>query len=128
MRTIISLLTILVLADCAFGTEYLIEDGDFFEGLSLHDYDTLLMTGGGYHLNLFDYSSAFIEGTDPLISEGDGGIWMIDIGDYCELFMSSGEVHMIDISGNARMQLSGGRVDELWSWQMVVVVFESVND
>ena len=47
MRKIISLAVILVLADCTFATHYLIEDGDFFEALTLEDYDTLLMTGGG---------------------------------------------------------------------------------
>ena len=47
MKTIISILAILVTVNCAFGTAYLIEDGDFFGALSLHDYDTLLMTGGG---------------------------------------------------------------------------------
>jgi len=96
--------------------DYVIEEG-YSAGLTLNDYETLLMTGGGLNdLNLFDWSSATIQGTDPLV-EFSGGIWMLGIGGYSYLDFSGGEVHEFDIHSDSHAVFSGGRIDEIWSYQ-----------
>ena len=96
--------------------DYVIEDG-YFAGLTLNDYETLLMTGGGGHiLTLFDWSQAVVENTGPLI-EGTGGIWELGIGGYSYLDFSGGGIHEFGIISDATATLSGGRIDEIWSFQ-----------
>jgi len=100
--------------------DHLIEEGDNFNDLSLENHQTLLMTGGqGHYLDLSGWSEATIQGTDPLISEGNGGIWWIGMGGYCNLDFSGGEVHQFDIVSFANATLSGGSFDEIWSYQTV---------
>jgi len=97
--------------------DYVIEDG-YFETLTLNDYETLLITGGGGNmLNLFDWSGATIQGTDPLIDEFTGGIWELTQAGYSYLNFSGGEVHEFDIGSYATARFSGGRIDEIWSYQ-----------
>jgi len=95
--------------------DYVIEEG--YTSLTLYDYETLLMIGGGGHsFDFFDYSQATIEGTSPL-SEFDGGIWMLLQAGYSSLDFSGGEVHQFDIGSYATATFSGGRIDEIWSYQ-----------
>jgi len=97
---------------------YTIDDG-YFPVLSLHDEETLLMTGGGGHdLNLNDYSQATIQGTTRLV-EYSGGIWWLGMGGYTHLDFSGGEVHEFDIISGGRAVFSGGRIDEIRSYQDV---------
>lgn len=99
---------------------FVIEDGDNIVGMSLDDNESLLMTGGQlYHLTLNDYSTARIEGTDPLISEYNGGIWLLRIGAYNHLEFLGGEVHRFAIGSDSRAVFSGGRIDQIYSQQNV---------
>jgi len=96
--------------------DYIIEEG-YSGGLTLDDHETLLMTGGGLHeLTLFNWSQATIEGTSPL-SEFDGGIWRLGIGGYSYMDFSGGEVHEFGVISDATATLSGGSIDEIWSYQ-----------
>ena len=102
---------------------YTVESGDNLGGVTLNDHESLLMTGGqGYHLNLSFWSSARIEGTDPLISEGNGGIWIIDMMSYATLEFLGGDVNHLELGSDSRAVLSGGRIDEIWSQQNVELV------
>jgi hypothetical protein len=97
--------------------DYVIEDG-YSEGLTLNDYETLLMTGGGVHvLDVFDYSHAEIWGTTPYIDEHNGGIWMLTQAGYSFLDFLGGEIHEFYIASYATARFSGGRIDEIWSYQ-----------
>jgi hypothetical protein len=94
----------------------IIEDG-YTPGLTLDDYETLLMTGGGVgSLNLEDNSSATIIGTSPL-EQFSGGIWYMTLVGYSTLDFSGGEVHEIAIASYATATLSGGRIDNIYSQQ-----------
>ena len=68
-------------------------------------------------LNIFDWSQATIEGTDPLIDEFTGGIWELTQADYSFLNFSDGEIHLFDIHAASHAVFSGGRIDEIWSYQ-----------
>ena len=101
---------------------YTVESG-FLETMSLNGNESLIMTGGSIDgLNLSFWSSARIEGTDPLIAEGNGGIWFIDMMSYATLELLGGEVHHLELGSDSRAVLSGGRIDELWSYQDVELV------
>ena len=101
------------------GYTYEIEDGDNFGVLSLVDHESILMTGGeGYHLNLNDYCTARIEGTAPLVSEYNGGIWELRQGAFSTLEILGGDIHSLSIS-DGRAVISGGRIDEFRSYHNV---------
>ena len=70
-------------------------------------------------MSLFDWSSTRIEGTDPLISEYVGGIWLLFQGSYSTLEILGGEIHEFNIGSSAYATISGGRIDELSSRQYV---------
>ena len=113
------ILSVLIFAGSAFATDYLIEDGDDFANLGLVDYDTLLMTGGtGHDLSLGGWSTGIIENTDPLnIAQGDGGIWELDTYSYSELTINGGEFYELGAHGESIINLSGGRIDHIYSYQ-----------
>jgi hypothetical protein len=120
MRTLI--LAVMVLLCCTVFAKadytYTIDDG-YFPVLSLHDEETLLMRGGGgLDLNLDDYSQATIQDTSPL-GKYSGGIWFLSMGGYTHLNFSGGEVHEFDIISAGRAVFSGGRIDEIRSYQYV---------
>jgi hypothetical protein len=120
MKTLI--LAVMVLLCCTVsvstGYNYEITEG-YFDTVTLDDYESLLMTGGGaHHLNLNDYSQATIQGTTPLV-ENYGGIWQLLMGGYTHLNFSGGEVHEFDIISAGRAVFSGGRIDEIRSYQYV---------
>ncbi len=98
------------------GYDYVIEDG--YASRTLKDYETLLMTGGGgHHFTFFDYSIGVIRGTDPLIDDITGGIWILSQAGYSRMEFSGGEVHQFDIGSYAEATFSGGRIDEIRSYQ-----------
>jgi len=98
------------------GYGYVIESG-YHPGFSLHDSETLLMTGGGAgSLVLWNNSFARIEGTSPL-QQGFGGIWNLDMLGHSNLEFYGGEVYELAIGSYARAVLAGGRIDHIWSSQ-----------
>ena len=115
------LITVMLVASFAFADyTYVIEDGDNFGDLTLYDHESLVMTGGqGHHLNLSFWSRVRIEGTSPLVEEGNGGIWIIDMMSYATLEMLNGDVHHLELGSDSLAVLSGGSIDMLWSYQDV---------
>ena len=116
----ITMILSLCLVSTTFAYDYVIEDGDNFEDLSLINYETLLMTGGeGHHLNLSNWSEATIQNTAPLVDENHGGIWYIGLATYSHLDFSGGEVHQLDLSSYATATLRGGLIEVITGTQMV---------
>ena len=102
---------LITFASPLFAIDYLIEDGDEFGNLTLIEHDSLLMTGGGGHgLDLNGWSVATIEDTNPIIGEGDGGIWRVDVSSYSIFNLNGGEIQ--DLSGydESEINLSGGQI------------------
>ena len=73
--------------------------------------------GGMDRLTLTQDSSGTILGTSTLGS-GTGGIWQISLGDESHLDFSGGQVHQLDFNINATAILSGGLIEEIWSYQV----------
>ncbi len=114
---------VLIVAGFAFcalpvdaGYDYVVEDG--YASMTLNDHETLLMTGGGgHHLSLYDFSQATIQGTDPLVDEFTGGIWQLSMGGYTYVNVSGGDIHELVTHSDSLVDLSGGRIDEIRSYQ-----------
>jgi hypothetical protein len=68
---------------------------------------------------LFDYTYALIMTTEPLISEGNGGIWQIIAGGYSR-FTVEGGIHRLELASYAEAQINSGRIDILRSTQNAV--------
>jgi len=120
MRT--SILAVMVLLCCTVFANadytYTIDDG-YFPALSLHDEETLLMGGGGgLDFKLRDYSQATIQDTSSL-GKYSGGIWFLSMGGYTHLNFSGGELYELNIHSAGRAVFSGGRIDEIRSYQYV---------
>ncbi|HML76697.1 MAG TPA: hypothetical protein PKB02_19555, partial [Anaerohalosphaeraceae bacterium] len=97
------------------GYTYEVQDEDYFVAMTIENSQTMLVTGGGgYYLNLFDYSQAVIKNTSPLV-EGYGGIWEIHATAYSNLAFTGGAVHRLTIGTYATAQISGGQIDQIWS-------------
>ncbi len=91
--------------------------GGYTPGLTLENFDSLFMTGGGLGiLTLFDSSSATIQGTSAL-QQFFGGIWTIQLGYNSSLYMFGGQVHEIAVSNDATATLTGGLIESIWSTQ-----------
>ncbi len=73
--------------------------------------------GGMDGLTLTQESTGTVLGTSTLGS-GTGGIWHLSLGDDSYLDFSGGEVHQLDLNVNATATLSGGLVEEIWSYQI----------
>ena len=115
MRYLFAFLLIVVIVVPSFAL--VITDG-YSESVTLNDSEYLLMTGGGIgDLNLFYESSATIEGTSTL-SEGSGGIWQLSLFGKSALDFSGGEVHQLNMNNCATAVLSGGLIEEIWSYQL----------
>ena len=65
---------------------------------------------------MWDSSLVSIENTSTL-GDGTGGIWQINPFDISNLEMSGGQVNMISINNNATAYLSGGLIQQIWSYQ-----------
>ncbi len=96
----------------AWATYYLVENDDYYHGLGLDNYDTMLMTGGIIDgLNVGGYSVANIENTSPLGSlPGDGGIWALTVGAYGTLNLSGGEIKDMESQNDSIINMTGGSV------------------
>jgi hypothetical protein len=82
--------------------------------------DTMLITGngGGGAIYLSDSSSLTIKSTSTL-NEGSGGVWEIHAGYNSHLTVSGGQVHIIDMGNSATATLTGGLIQQIWSYQWV---------
>jgi hypothetical protein len=118
-KTIPYIMFICVVSYQVYATYYEITTNIYTPGLTLQTGDSLYMTDGGFgDLNLFGESSATIKGTSPL-AEGTGGIWIIRLLNNSSLYMTSGQVNMIDIGNNATAVLKGGLIRHIYSYQWV---------
>jgi hypothetical protein len=116
--SIITTTLLLCLASTTFATDYTINSG-FVGVLTLQNSDTLLMTGGGIDsLTLTDGTAATIQGTAPL-EEFFGGIWTLNVAGYSYLDFSGGEIHNLTLGSYGTATLSGGLIEELYSYQVV---------
>ena len=86
---------------------------------SLDGTETLLMTGEGgtNSLDLYDFSSATIQGTSSLL-RGSGGIWELRLFDSTHLDFSGGNINELRIRTDATAILSGGRINTISSNQI----------
>jgi len=111
MRRLILLLMLFVMSLPVWAADYYFGPGDEFGSLSLYDYDTLLMAGGeGHTLNVAGWSTATIEDTNPIIGEGDGGIWELGTYDYGELTILGGEINDLGGHHESLIYLFGGQI------------------
>ena len=62
-------------------------------------------------------STGAVLGTSTLGS-GTGGIWEARLGDSSVFSMLGGQVHEINMSNEATAILSGGFIEEIWSYQV----------
>jgi hypothetical protein len=102
----------------SFAAYYEITNG-YTPGLTLENSDTLLMIGGGVGLlTLEDNSSAIVKGTSTL-QQFSGGIWELNLNGYSHLDFSGGELKEFDIGNNATAILTGGFIQQIWSYQWI---------
>ncbi len=95
----------------AFATDYVFGPGDEFGVLSLFDYDTFLMTGGGGHdLGLGGWSTGVIHDTDMLVGPYEGGIWELETYSYAELIVNGGEFYEVGAHGESLIHFHGGQI------------------
>jgi hypothetical protein len=108
-----------LLAPMSLATYYEITTDTYTPGLTLQAGDSLYMTDGGLgDLNMFgENATATIEGTSDL-EQFSGGIWNIELSNG-HLDISGGQVHMLDMGGDATAFLSGGLIQQIWSGQHV---------
>lgn len=64
-----------------------------------------------------DFGVVDIQNTAPL-EVLSGGVWEIHLTDQSRLNMSGGEVAIFDMSSESTAILSGGRIDNIGSWQI----------
>ncbi len=116
--------TILILTICstAFaGYDYMVTGG-YFGSMIVKNHESLLMTGGGGAiLTAEDYSILDIQNTAPL-EPLSGGIWDISMTDKSQLNMAGGGIQLLGMGNESTAILSGGRIDNIESWQMVSVI------
>jgi hypothetical protein len=118
MKLSIFAIILLCLVSVAFATDYTIDSG-FVGALTLQNTDTLLMTGGGIDsLILEDDSVATIQNTSSL-EEFLGGVWELSLAGYSHLDLSGGEVHYLGMNSYATAALSGGLIEQIYSYQVV---------
>jgi hypothetical protein len=120
MKTVLALILVMSVSVLADYT-YTYTAGMDFGDLSLNDSQSIRVDGGeGHHLNLLYYSSARIDDTSPLISEGNGGIWQIMMGGYSEITIKDGAIHRLSIGSYATAQINGGWIEQIYSSQNAI--------
>ena len=126
MKKTIAIMLLVCVGSVFAGYTYEIGSGEFDVVLTLDGQESLLMTGGWISdLNLNDWSSARIEGTDPINRQtGEGGIWELNMDSSSSLEILGGEIHELDFSPDVRgvsgvVTISGGSIDILKNQQMV---------
>ena len=120
MKKTILYITIACLLACpAYATYHEYTTDIYTPGLTLGEGDSFYMTDGGFDsLDMIqDDITATIEGTSPLV-EGSGGIWELNLGgDNTHLDFSGGEMKHLDIGNDATAFLSGGLIQQIYSYQ-----------
>lgn len=98
---------------------YTYEVYTYGEGETLIGTERILIDqqGGMDRLTLTQDSTGTILGTSTLGS-GTGGIWRIELGDESRLDFSGGQAHQLDLNVNATAILSGGLIEEIWSYEV----------
>ena len=73
--------------------------------------------GGMDLLTLTQNSTGTILGTSTL-GGGTGGIWRIELGETSHIDILGGQVHVFNTNIGATATLSGGLIEEIWSYQV----------
>lgn len=119
-KTTLYILFICVFFSVSFATyTYTITE---YQGVSdLTGTESILFTGNGGTgtFGMQDSSFASIQGTSTL-GDGTGGIWHIDLLHSSELEMSGGQVNMLSINNDATATLTGGIIQQIWSYQYII--------
>lgn len=117
-KATIYILFICFLATMSFATYYEITTDVYTPGLTLQTGDSLYMTNGGFgDLTLYGNDViASIEGTSDL-DQFVGGIWYLNVSSESHLEMSGGEVHQLTMNNTATARLTGGFIQQIWSYQ-----------
>ena len=98
MKSAILIMVLLLVSVVTAGYDYVVESGDDLDRISVNADESLLMTGGQVtRINSDDKCTMRIEGTDPLISEGNGGIWVLGFHGGGSLEILGGEIHEVSI-------------------------------
>jgi hypothetical protein len=118
MRTMI----ILILATCSVtaiaGYDYVIDK--YSESMTIKGHESLLMIGGGmYQLDAKDFSTIDLQNTAPFEVD-KGGIGILALSDWSRLNMVAGEIYVLGMGNESTAVLSGGRIDNIESWQTVL--------
>lgn len=118
MKSVLIVTLLVCLVVPAQATYYEITTDIYTPGLTLQTGDSIYMTDGGFDgLNLHGEDvTATIEGTSTL-EEFFGGIWDISCAFNSHLDLSGGQVHEITMNNDATATLSGGRIDQIYSYQ-----------
>jgi hypothetical protein len=115
---IVTMIAVLAAAGpaCADYT-YTFGPGTYFGATSLHNYDSVLVNGGGGDsLTLLDYASALIGSTTPLSHpyvSGGYGIPDLNVADNSTLTIAGGEIGNVYAVGHAHITMTGGSVDRM---------------
>lgn len=112
-----------ILFSCLFastGLAYTYEVYTYGDNKTLYDGESILVDseGGMDGLTLWEGSTATIQATS-ILGEGTGGIWTIELLNNSSLYMTDGQVNMIDIGNDATAVLKGGLIRSIWSTQLV---------
>lgn len=118
MKKLALLISAVLSASALAGYTYTYTTGMDFGDLTLNGSESIFVDGGGGHyLTLFDYTYANVQKTSFLISEGNGGIWLLGLASYSSLDLLGGQIHHLDLTSYAQAKLSGGQIDLLSSTQ-----------
>ncbi len=116
MRLFMVNLLIAVLSVSASATIYTVTDG-YFTSKTVDNYDTLIMSGGGAGSILGRGNGILdIRNTSSPYVSGESGINYINLNDDSQLYFSGGSLHLLGITGDASVVLSGGQIDEINSY------------
>ena len=116
ISSVILIVTVFWVSGAFSAYDYTISSG-YVTSITLNDKQTLLMTGGGIDLlTAYDHSIVAIENTLPL-EIFSGGVWTLALNQNSRLHFSGGEVRNIYIYGDSTAVLSGGRIDNIRSYQ-----------
>ena len=119
MKSMLIVISLVFLAVPVQATYYEITTDVYTPSQTLQAGDTLYMTDGGFgSLNLHGQNvTATIEGTSTLV-QGFGGIWDLSLGSNSHLDLSGGQVNQLTMNYDATATLSGGRIDNIYSYQV----------
>ena len=114
---------IYILFVCLFvstGLAYTYEVYTYGDNKTLYDGESILvdLEGGMDGLTLWEDSTATIQRTS-ILDQGTGGIWTIKLLNSSSVYVTGGQINMLDISNDATAVLKGGLIRNIWSSQTV---------